>query len=204
MAKPDPKGQPRYASSGHLVYAQGGDLMAVPFDVRRLEVTGVAVPVVEGVFQSQVSGAAQYDLSATGSLVYVSGGFMQPNTDWCGSVAPAKSSPLAAPAHAYVAPRLSPDGRQVAVGIAEGDTQVWLYDLTRETLTRFTFDGDVKVSPAWTPDGKRIAFYLNQGRAAKHLLATGRWQWRTGEVDHQRTRTRFRCPRPGWKTAGLP
>ena len=44
------------------------------------------------------------------------------------------------------------------MGIQEGDTQVWLYDLTRETLTRFTFEGDVNSSPAWTPDGKRIAF----------------------------------------------
>ena len=65
---------PRYAPSGHLVYAQGGSLMAVPFDPQRLTVTGAAVPVVEGVLQSTVSGAAQYSISATGSLVYVPGG----------------------------------------------------------------------------------------------------------------------------------
>src|SRR5258707_7395728 len=65
---------PRYAPSGHLVYAQGGSLMATPFDPQRLTATGVAVPVVEGVLQSPSSGAAQYGFSATGSLVYVSGG----------------------------------------------------------------------------------------------------------------------------------
>ncbi len=48
--------------------------MAVPFDPQRLEVTGAAVPVVEGVLQSPFIGAAQYSFSATGSLVYVSGG----------------------------------------------------------------------------------------------------------------------------------
>src|SRR6202043_4122011 len=48
---------PRYAPSGHLVYAQGGSLMAVPFDPQRLAVTGAAVPVVEGVLQSTFSGA---------------------------------------------------------------------------------------------------------------------------------------------------
>jgi eukaryotic-like serine/threonine-protein kinase len=62
-----------YASSGQLVYAQRGNLMAVPFDLQRLALTGAAVPVVEGVLQSTTSGAAQYSFSATGSLVYVTG-----------------------------------------------------------------------------------------------------------------------------------
>jgi hypothetical protein len=66
--------QLRYALSGHLLYAQGGSLMAVPFDPQRLAATGAAVPVVEGVLESQSSGATQYSVSATGSLVYVSGG----------------------------------------------------------------------------------------------------------------------------------
>ena len=48
--------------------------MAVPFDPQRLTVTGTAVPVVEGVLQSPVTGAAQYSISSTGSLVYVPGG----------------------------------------------------------------------------------------------------------------------------------
>src|SRR6266849_3621177 len=65
---------PRYAPSGHLVYAQGGSLMAVPFDPQRLTPTGAAVPMVEGVLQSPSSGAAQYSFSATGSLAYVAGG----------------------------------------------------------------------------------------------------------------------------------
>jgi hypothetical protein len=64
---------PRYTPSGHLVYVQGGSLMAMPFDPQRLTVTGTAVPVVEGVLQSPSSGAAQYGFSSTGSLVYVPG-----------------------------------------------------------------------------------------------------------------------------------
>ena len=55
--------------------------------------------------------------------------------------------PLVAPAHAYLGPRLSPDGRRVAVGILEQDSQVWLYDLSRETLTRLTFGGSANLIP---------------------------------------------------------
>ncbi|HKV03999.1 MAG TPA: protein kinase [Candidatus Acidoferrales bacterium] len=156
---------PRYSSSGHLVYAQGGNLMAVPFDVRRLEVTGAAVQVVEGVLESELSGAAQYSISPTGSLVYVPGGVQSIQSRLVWVSLNGAEQVLAAPAHIYLAPRLSPDGRRVAVGITEPNTQVWMYDLSRDTLTRFTFDGNLNVDPVWTPDAKRAAFSSNKGGA---------------------------------------
>ena len=55
---------------------------------------------------------------------------------------------LAAPPHNYTYPRLSPEGRRVAVAIAEQETQIWLYDLARDTLTRFTFDGNINQVPS--------------------------------------------------------
>ena len=142
----------RYASSGHLIYSQGENLMAAPFDLRRLALTGGAVPVIEGV-RSQ-----QYSFSSTGSLVYVPGSVQAPQLRLVWVDRNGAERPLPAPAHHYVMPRVSPDGKRVAAAIEEANGQIWLYDLAREGLTRLTFQGTNNTAPAWTPDGKRIAF----------------------------------------------
>jgi eukaryotic-like serine/threonine-protein kinase len=154
--------QPSYVPSGHLVYAQGGSLMAVPFDPQRLAVAGAGVPVVEGVQQSPSTGAAQYSFSATGSMVYVSGGVQSAQRRLFWVNRNGAEQPLAAPVRAYRGPRLSHDGRRVAVSLEERETQVWLYDLFRETLTRFTFEGSTNLGAVWTPDSKWIAFESNK------------------------------------------
>ncbi|PYU19687.1 MAG: hypothetical protein DMG32_23930 [Acidobacteria bacterium] len=143
---------PRYVPSGHLIYAQGTTLMAVPFDPDRLEIKGSAIPMVEGVAVSQISGAAQYGISSTGSLVYVSGvaTAVQRKLVWVNRNGTEQALP--APAQAYRYARLSPDGLRVAV---ESDSQIWIYDLNRDTFTRLTFEG-TNQGPVWTPDGKRI------------------------------------------------
>jgi serine/threonine-protein kinase len=63
---------PHYARSGHIVYAVGGTLRAIAFDLKRLEVTGNPIPVVEHVL-AKPTGAADFALAQNGTLVYVSG-----------------------------------------------------------------------------------------------------------------------------------
>lgn len=175
---------PHYASSGHLLYAQGGNLMAVPFDSRQLAITGTAVPVVEGLLQSRTSGAAQYSVSATGSLAYAAGGVQSDQRKLVWVNRSGNEQSLAAPARAFVFPRVSPDGKQAVMGITEDDSQIWLYDLSRETLTRFTFEGSANLGPLWTPDGKRVTFQCNKDGPANIY-----WQRADGSGGQERLTT---------------
>jgi len=155
---------PKYVPSGHVVYAQAGTLMAVPFDSARVQVTGDAVPVVQGVLQSSTGrGAAQYSVSATGSLVYAPGRLQTAQTRLVFVDRTGTEHVLGTPARVYNQPRLSPDGRRIAVDVVEnsGKMQVWLYDLVRDTLIPFTFDS-VNRHALWTPDGTRLTFSSNR------------------------------------------
>ena len=99
---------------------------------------------------------------ALGTLVYISGASYSDQRKLVWVNRRGEAQVLAAPARAYVFPRLSPDGKQVGVATTEQESQVWLYDLSRETLTRFTFDGTLNLNTVWTPDGKRILFQSNK------------------------------------------
>jgi eukaryotic-like serine/threonine-protein kinase len=146
----------RYVPPGYLVYAQNGNLMAAPLDLTRLALTAPPVTVLEGVLSSAGSGTAQYDISASGTLVYMPGQHTPLKLVWVDRRG--GEQPVNAPPHSYVLPRISPDGRRVAVGVEESDAQVWLYDLERDALTRVTFQGAPNVDPIWTPDGQRITY----------------------------------------------
>jgi Tol biopolymer transport system component len=152
-----------YASPGYLLFNRQGTLMAQPFDAARLQLGGEAVPIAEGVLAIQITGRAAFTVSDNGVLAYRSGGGTVPLTlAWVSRNGTEQR--IAAPAHNYVLPRLSPDGQRLAVGIEEAEGQIWVYDLSRDALTRLTFEGTGNVDPVWTPDGKRIVFKGNRNR----------------------------------------
>jgi Tol biopolymer transport system component/DNA-binding winged helix-turn-helix (wHTH) protein len=145
----------RFLASGYLVYYQRETLFAAPMDADRLELTGPAVPLVDAVSSSE--GRADFDLSASGTLVYRRGAMRNSLPSWlysAGKVEPA----LAKPGN-YSSPRLSPDGKRLALSVIQaGKQSLWVYDLRRETWNRLTSEDDPELLPAWTPDGEFLAF----------------------------------------------
>jgi hypothetical protein len=155
----------RYVASGHLVYVRESVLMAVPFDLTRMKVMGNAVGVVENVMQAAYdrfatsdSGAAEFAVSQAGTLLYVPGGVV-PDAEcelvWVDRTGRAEA--LSLPAGPFMQPRLSPDGRRLAVATFGRNMDIWVFEIERGTLTRLTTEGR-NGTPVWTPDGTRVAY----------------------------------------------
>jgi len=166
-------GQAKYLPTGHLVYREipAGNLMAVPFDLTTLETTGAPVPVLEG-FRQTFPGWGDYAIADNGTLIYVtstSTGSLDRTLVWVDREG--QEEPLAAEPRSYDGPRISPDGSRIAISVNEsGSSDVWIYDLEREILTRFTFDPAVDHYPVWTPDGQRIVFDSGRVGAGHNLF----------------------------------
>src|SRR5262249_52824709 len=134
---------------------------------------------------------AEFSFSATGSLAYIPGGSqLDQNLVWVDRRGMAE--PLPAPLRAYVYPRLSPDGHQAAAVIG---SDMWIYDLVRSTLTRFTFDGTIlsNGAPVWTPDGKRVVFPSTKGGGGANLF----WKPADGSGPEERLTTSGNLQRAG-------
>ena len=153
----------RYVATGHVVYAFSGTLFAVPFDLRRLQVTGGQVPVVEGVRRSAsgLTGSAQFSLSSTGSLIYIPGSVSNTAGDRTLAALGRQGGVerLTLPLKAYAFPRVSPDGKRVAVSTDEAtESNVWIVDIAGATAPRQLTLGGANRFPVWSADGERVAF----------------------------------------------
>ena len=173
----------RYLPSGHLLYLHDGVLFAVPFDIDRLQSTGQATSVLDGVSSSTYTGSAQFAVSTDGTLVYIPGrsigeGLPVVWMDRGGNTRPLWVSPAN-----WFNVRFAPEGRRLAMDIFSGPTSdIWVYDWERDTATPLTRHPAGELKPVWTPDGRRIAFNSNRDNSTHNLY----WQRADGAGDAQR------------------
>jgi serine/threonine-protein kinase len=146
----------RYLASGHLVFLRAGDLWALPFDPVRRQSTGDPVLVEAGV-RVEPGGATQMSLAADGTLAYIpelaSGQRTLVWVDRTGA-----EEPLATPPRRYATARVSPDGARIALDVRDQSNDIWIWDVTRQTLTRLTMYPGPDTDPIWMPGGQMIAF----------------------------------------------
>jgi serine/threonine protein kinase/Tol biopolymer transport system component len=153
-----------YASSGHLLFVRQGTLHAVRFNPATLAIAGSPFSVAERVAMDGGFGRAALSASTTGLVLYreTSAGGRQQFIwfDRTGrEIRKLGEAGNTGPAH----PSLSPDGGRVAMTRAVGgNTDVWLLDTTRGSLSRFTSEPSTEIYPIWSPDGSRVVYASNR------------------------------------------
>ena len=149
-----------YAPSGHLLYVTAdGSLMAVPFDLDGLRVTGEPVAIGTGV-GIRPYGATDLAVAEDGTVAYLTGKRADDPSEvvWVGLDGQVE---LIDPAWvgSFSTLAVSPDGNRLAVSVlASGDEQLWIKELPRGPMTKLTFEGSLNWRPAWLPDGRTVSF----------------------------------------------
>jgi serine/threonine-protein kinase len=166
----------RFIPTEHIVFGREGSLVAVPFDLESLELTGNEVSLIDGTLQSLNatsylgnSGAAQFSFSMSGTFVWVSGGVF-PDLEPLLFVGDRRgvTQPLTATRFPYWSPRISPDGERIAYMGRGRNRDLWVHDISRGTTRRLTFEGRGNYL-VWHPDGKRLAFGMAKSGPERNI-----------------------------------
>ena len=147
---------PRYVAGGFLTFIRDGVVMAVRFDASALHVEGAPVPVLTNVASDLTLGAAGYAISEDGTLAY------QRQSDLEGPQLvreigrDGRDGELLTTTGRWAEPRLSPDGRYLALSQLGRPSQIWLLDRARRVLSQLTRGAGASFSPNWAPDSRSL------------------------------------------------
>ena len=180
---------PRYSATGHLLYVTAdGVLMAAPFDVRSRRPTATALVVAEGV-RVGTGGAAALAVAANGTIAWLGGGAEQGTWRLVAVSRTGVERVFAIAPGFFHFPKLSPDGKQVALTVAAragpvGGTgvaaDIWRADLTSNALLRITADSS-SFRATWDTDGERLVYIKATGTTGSGIPLV-RHLYRTAEA----------------------
>jgi eukaryotic-like serine/threonine-protein kinase len=147
----------RHVAGDIVVFARDGALWATRFDADGLTI-GPAVPLDERVANSDNT-VFHYATAASGGLVYLppqSQGSRQ-RLAWIDQLG--RETPVSLEPRPFVRLALSPDNQRLALALDEsGNSDIWIADPSRNTMSRLTFEPTIETMPAWSPDGQYVAF----------------------------------------------
>jgi serine/threonine-protein kinase len=147
------------SGAGYLLYVESGTIFAAPMNLKRLELTGPAVPVVDDAARAS-NGFAEFDVTPSGTLVYVSGSSQagQQSLAWFNRDGTRETLPAAPAGYGHL--QVSPDGTRIAMTVQQGsEVNLTVYEWAANRMTRLTtLKALGPFSSAWAPDGKHIAF----------------------------------------------
>jgi eukaryotic-like serine/threonine-protein kinase len=151
------------AGGGYLLFLRGEALMAQPFDLGRLELTGRAAQLADRVSTNLYNGL--FSVSNSGVLAYAATGGNNRQLTWYDRTGKILGRVGELAARDELA--LSPDGTRVAEGRVDehGTWVVWMLDLARSANTRLTFEGGGAGNGTWSPDGTQIVYAPGGGSA---------------------------------------
>ncbi|MDQ3138232.1 MAG: protein kinase [Gemmatimonadota bacterium] len=152
----------RYSPTGHLlVVGADGKLLAVPFDLDKLELTGPPIGLLDGIGVEAGGFATNLGLSENGTLVYTTGGSARARRPvWVGR--DGVESPVDSawqPQGLVSAFALAPDGHALAVELLQGgNSAIWVKQLPAGPLSRLTFGDTTNLRPTWSADGRSLVY----------------------------------------------
>jgi serine/threonine-protein kinase len=149
----------RYVASGHLLYAKGSRIYALPFDAGSAKATGQPVVVVDDVSVEPTNGNATFAVSSTGTLAYVSAAVGDPVRELAWIDRTGRVTPATPEQRRYRGVSLAPDGRSAALTILGESFDVWLLSFERSTLSRLTSGEKTEYDPTFSRDGREL-FYV--------------------------------------------
>ena len=164
--------QARFLSPGYLVYGQSpGVVRAMPFDLASLSLKGPPVSMIDSVERAQAGGAIYFAISSTGLLLYAptGQGHQMVWVDRNGA-----ETPISSDRAPFRTPRLSPDGKFIAVAVSDETrrSDIWIYNAEGGAKRRLTTEGH-NLEPVWTTDGTRLAFFSNGSVAEMQANGSG-------------------------------
>ena len=157
-----------HVDSGHLIYARQGEIFARPVDAEDMTVTGPERLVASGAAANSVGynrlGQSSLVATRTGLLLYAPASDPSPANVLTWVDHDGESHPVDGVPARHQAPRVSPDGGQIAVAVTTGNftRDLWILDLASGVRRQITREAGDNHSPLWTEDSRRITFASNR------------------------------------------